>query len=205
MAKWARYLSIQTRLYLEYPSSFSRPIIVRVRPTHTQEGTLNRLHFKTSPQSCWRIAWMTLFPFLTVVVTKNTLDMALVTLLLASTQREGELMLIHLWKIHVKYTSLISVKNPLFGWSVFDSPIEIYIQKCGSEISTFGMSSSGMTLRASWKAFGHGFLVCVLAWRVLKDIRHNSFVTNRKRHEVFSPQIHVRYTRFTNQDCINDI
>ena len=48
------------------------------------------------------------------------------------------------------------------------SATDMYIQKGGAVISPFGMSSSGVTSRASClvEAFGHGFRVCALGRRV---------------------------------------
>ena len=67
-----------------------------------QEGSLNTLYLKASAQGSWRIRTEALLPFLTIVDATNKLALALVTTLQASTQIDGGLLLIHLWKIHLK-------------------------------------------------------------------------------------------------------
>ena len=53
-----------------------------------QEGTLNTLQLKTSPQGSWGIRNEILLPFLTIADTTNKLELALVTTLPARNQRE---------------------------------------------------------------------------------------------------------------------
>ena len=50
-----------------------------------------------------------------IVDTTNTLALALATTLPVSTPGEGGLVLIHLWKKHLKESGYILVKRPLFG------------------------------------------------------------------------------------------
>ena len=84
-------------------------------PTPFQEGTFNTLTLQASSQGSWKIRQSTHLSFLMIVDTTNTLALAPGTTLPGSPPGEGGLVLIHLWKKHLKMTGYISVKRPLFG------------------------------------------------------------------------------------------
>ena len=84
-------------------------------PTPFQDGTFNTLTLQALSQGSWKIRQSTHLSFLMLVDTTNTLGLAPGTTFQVSTQREGGLVLIHLWKSHLKWTGYISVKMPLLG------------------------------------------------------------------------------------------
>ena len=61
-----------------------------------QDGTLNTLHLKTSPQGSWWITTETLLPFIKIVDTRNKLAGALVNTLPTRTKREEGLVMFKL-------------------------------------------------------------------------------------------------------------
>ena len=84
-------------------------------PTPFQEGTFNTLTLQASSQGSCKIRQSTHLSFLMTVDTTNTLALAPGTTLPGSPPGEGGLVLIQLWKRHLKQTGYISVKRPLFG------------------------------------------------------------------------------------------
>ena len=79
------------------------------------------------------------------------------------------------------------------------SAMEIYIQECEAEISSFGMSSSGVTSRASClvEGIGAGFPCLCTGMMCLKmTMRHDCFFTCRKWVEVSCTLVPIRHTMF---------
>ena len=84
-------------------------------PTPFQERTFNTLKMQASSQGSCKSRQSTHLSFLMTVDTTNTLALAPGTTLPGSTPGEGGLVLIQLWKRHLKQTGYISIKRPLFG------------------------------------------------------------------------------------------
>ena len=143
---------------------------------------------KTSPQGSWGNRRLTFLPFLTTVDTTNQLAVALFTTLTASTEIEGGVVVIHLWKIHLKYPSFILSKNyfALNSYQVV-SATDTYIQKSGSVICHFGMSPSGVTSRASClvEGIGHELFFVHSMGCFKQPFCKSLFFTCRKRLQVF--------------------
>ena len=85
------------------------------QPTPFHDGTFNTLKLQASSQGSWKIRQSTHVSFRMIVDTTKTLVLAPGTTLPVTSQWDGGLVLIHLWKRHLKYTGYISVKMPLFG------------------------------------------------------------------------------------------
>jgi len=76
--------------------------VSQTEPTPFQEGIFNTLKLQASSQGCCKIRQSTHLSFLMTVDTANTLALAPGTTLPGSTPWEGGLVLIHLWKSHLK-------------------------------------------------------------------------------------------------------
>jgi len=71
-------------------------------PNPFQDGTFNTLTLQASSQGSWKVIQSTHLSFLMIVDTANTLALAPGTTLPVSPPWEGGLVLIHLWKRHLK-------------------------------------------------------------------------------------------------------
>ena len=92
---------------LDTAHSFTHPRFAWSESPLLKEGILKMVDLSISQQGSMMIRRETLLPFLTIVDTRNKLAQALVTILPSSIQRARELVLIHLWKFHLKYPGFI--------------------------------------------------------------------------------------------------
>ena len=84
-------------------------------PSPFQEGTFNTLKLQATSQGSWKVLQSTHPSFLMIVDTTNTLALDPGTTLPGNTPGDVGLLLIHLWKKHLKESGYILVKRPLFG------------------------------------------------------------------------------------------
>ena len=149
------------------------------------------------------IRWVMLLSILKILDTTDTLALTLGTTLPASTQREGGLVLIHMWKIHLKYRGSILVKIPLLWMSCMWFQLWKYIF-----ISVELKFPPLACLLQGWHRGLHAWLeVLFVHWDDVfqMSMRHHSFFSCRKRLEVLTPLVTLRYTMFEHQACIINI